>query len=158
MNIKDFFKLVAAIAIAQAAGLIGSLYTYPEIAGWYRTLERSPLTPPDYVFGPVWTSLYALMGIAAYLVWKEGLDRFRVKVALGLFLFQLAINSLWSIVFFNLHDPEGALAILILLIVLIIATMVAFARVSRVAAWLLTPYLLWCSFALYLNYSIVILN
>ena len=158
MKIQEILKAVAAIVIAQSAGLIGSLFTMSAIDGWYRTINKPSFNPPDFVFGPVWTTLYAMMGIASYLIWRKGIRRPEVRLALILYAGQLVLNAWWSIVFFGFQSPEGALIVIVALWLMIVATIVAFARVLALAAWLLVPYLLWCSFAAYLNYSIWLLN
>ena len=158
MSTKNLPKLLAAIVVSELAGGIGSIFTMKSIAGWYATLIKPEFSPPNWIFGPVWTTLYALMGIAAFLVWRKGFDRKDVKIALGIFLGQLVLNTLWSIIFFGLQSPAGAFAEIIFLWLTILATIIAFARISKPAAWLLVPYIFWVSFAAYLNYSIWILN
>ncbi len=159
MKINNTFRFVIAIAVFEAAGIIGAVFTTPAIqSGWYLELVKPALNPPAWVFGPVWTTLFALMGIAAFLVWKKGSDRKDVKIALGIFLGQLVLNTLWSIIFFGLHSPGGALIEIILLWLAILATIIAFAKISKPAALLLMPYILWVSFAGYLNFSIWTLN
>ncbi len=155
---SNSIKLIIAIAVSQLAGIIGSLFTARAIAGWYTTVAKPAFSPPAWVFGPVWTTLFVLMGVAAFLVWKRGLDRRDVRIALGIFIGQLVLNTLWSIIFFGLHSPGGALIEIVFLWLAILATIVAFAKISRPATWLLAPYILWVSFAGYLNYSIWILN
>ncbi len=158
MQISNTAKLVIAIVGSELAGIIGSVFTAPAIAGWYATIVKPELNPPAWVFGPVWTTLFALMGIAAFLVWKQGLERRDVRIALGIFVGQLALNTLWSILFFGLQNPGAAFIEIVVLWFAILATIVAFARISRPAAWLLVPYILWVSFASYLNFSIWMLN
>ena len=159
MKINNFFKLVIAIGVSLGAGVIGSFFTAPAVqSGWYIGIVKPALNPPAWVFGPVWTTLFALMGIAAFLVWKKGLDRRDVKIALGIFLGQLVLNTFWSIIFFGLHSPGGALIEIVFLWLAILSTIVAFYKISKPAAWLLVPYILWDSFAMYLNYSIWMLN
>lgn len=164
MKSNKFFKFAVAIIIPQLAGLIGSFFTVSAIPFWYANIAKPALNPPSWVFGPVWTTLYLLMGIAAYLVWtsfEENPDeqmRKNKRQALGVFGAQLTINAAWSVIFFGLQNPGAALLNLISLWLTIIATIVAFAKISRPAAWLLIPYILWVSFAAYLNYSIWILN
>lgn len=158
MKIHSTFKLIIAIVIAELAGIIGTVFTAPSITGWYAGIVKPPLNPPSWIFGPVWTTLFALMGIAAFLVWKRGLHRLDVKIALGIFLGQLALNTLWSIIFFGMHSPGGALIEIIFLWCAILVTIIAFAKISKPAAWLLMPYILWVSFASYLNYMIWALN
>lgn len=159
MIARDFLKLSIAIVISELAGVIGAFFTTPAIqSGWYAGIVKPALNPPAWVFGPVWTTLFALMGIAAFFVWKKGLDRRDVKIALGIFIGQLAFNTLWSIIFFGLHSPGGALVEIAFLWLAIFATIIAFYKISRPAAWLLAPYILWVSFAMYLNYAIWALN
>jgi len=158
MKINNTFKLIIAIAVSELAGIIGSVFTTPSIAGWYAGIVKPALNPPAWVFGPVWTTLFALMGIAAFLIWKKGLDRRDVKIAFGIFLGQLVLNTLWSVIFFGLHSPGGALVEIAFLWLAILATIIVFAKISKPAAWLLLPYILWVSFAGYLNFSIWTLN
>jgi tryptophan-rich sensory protein len=158
MKINNISKLIIAIMISEFAGIIGSVFTAPSITGWYAGIIKPDLNPPAWVFGPVWTTLFALMGIAAFLVWKKGLDRRDVKIALGIFIGQLVLNTLWSIIFFGFKSPGVAFVEIIFLWLAILATIIAFAKISKPAAWLLVPYILWVSFAAYLNYSIYALN
>jgi tryptophan-rich sensory protein len=151
-------KLVVSIVATQLAGAVGALTMGNAISEWYVTLVRPELAPPNWVFGPVWTLLYLLMGIALYLVWRKGLVTKGVRLAISLFVFQLVLNTLWSYLFFGLHDPRAAFIEIVLLWSAIVATIIVFARVSRTAAWLLAPYIAWVSFAAYLNYSFWMLN
>ncbi len=156
---KNFWKLVIAVAVAEGAGTIGSFFTAPAIPTWYAGLARPEIAPPNWVFAPVWTTLFALMGIAAYLVWvRPGVSSRDRNKALALFAAQLALNVLWSAVFFGLESPGGALLEIIVLWWSILVTIIAFARISRPAAWLLAPYILWVTFAAHLNYTIWTLN
>ncbi len=158
MKIPRFLKVLIAIFVSELAGIVGSVFTTPSIEGWYAGIVKPALNPPAWVFGPVWTTLFALMGIAAFLVWEKGLYRRDVKIALSIFIGQLILNTFWSIIFFGFHSPGGALIEIIFLWLAIFVTLIAFARISKPAAWLLAPYILWVSFALYLNYTIWILN
>jgi benzodiazapine receptor len=158
MSRGDYVKSAVSIMVALSAGFIGSLFTTPSIAGWYQELVKPTLAPPNWIFAPVWTSLFLLMGVAAFLIWKKGLARKDIKTALGLFVFQLALNALWSIIFFGAHAPGWALLEIILLWIAILATMLSFWKISRIAGSLMLPYFLWVTFAIYLNYSIFILN
>ena len=158
MKINNTFKLITAIVVSELAGIIGSVFTTPSIASWYAGIIKPALNPPAWVFGPVWTTLFALMGIAVFLVWKKGLDRKDVKIALGIFIGQLVLNTLWSIIFFGLHNPGLAFVEIIFLWLAILATIIAFAKIFRPAVWFLVPYILWVSFAGYLNYSIWQIN
>ena len=140
------------------AGIVGSVFTTSSIPTWYANLARPELSPPNWIFGPVWTMLFALMGIAAFLVWQKGQNRRDIKIALGVFIVQLILNTLWSIIFFGMQNPGAAFIEIIILWLAILVAVVAFAKVSKVAAWLLVPYVLWVTFAGYLNYFIWILN
>ena len=155
---KDTLKLISAIIICELAGIIGSIFTFSAIPTWYATLTKPALNPPSWIFGPVWTTLYALMGIAAFLVWKKGWNRKNVPKALSVFSLQLILNASWSIVFFGLHSPGWALVNIILMWLAIVWTMILFYKISKPAMWLLVPYILWVSFASYLNYAIWVLN
>ncbi|MFA6339090.1 MAG: TspO/MBR family protein [Candidatus Paceibacterota bacterium] len=158
MKINNFFKCVIAVVVTQFAGIIGSFFTVSAIPTWYTTIQRSQLNPPNWIFGPVWTTLYFLMGISAFLIWKKGFERKEVRNALYIFAFQLALNTLWSIIFFGLHSLRGAFIEIIILWLVIIWTMVAFYKISRPAAYLLLPYITWVTFASYLSYSVMVLN
>ncbi|MBU6431266.1 MAG: tryptophan-rich sensory protein [Patescibacteria group bacterium] len=159
MKIKNFLKLIIAIAISELAGIVGSLFTMPAIrSGWYATLAKPALNPPSWIFGPVWTMLYLLMGVSVFLAWKKGFERREVKISLMVFDTQLLLNVFWSIIFFGWQSPGWAFAEIIFLWLAIIATIIVFAKISRPAAWLLVPYVIWVSFAGYLNFSIWILN
>ncbi len=160
---NNTFKLIIAIVISELAGIIGSVFTTSSIAGWYAGLAKPALNPPAWVFGPVWATLFALMGIAAFLVWREydngsPSTKLRVKIALSVFGLQLFLNTLWSIIFFGLHSPTAAFIELIFLWLAILATIISFAKISKPAAWLLVPYIIWVSFAGYLNFNIAQLN
>ena len=152
--------MLLAIVICEAAGLLGSVFTISAIPTWYAMLVKPALNPPSWIFAPVWTTLYILMGIAAFLVWhKWRTHRKRdVKIALAVFAVQLALNALWSIVFFGLHSPAWALVNIVALWLAIVWTMIAFAKISRLAMYLLVPYIVWVSFAAYLNFAIWALN
>ena len=158
MTIRTFVKLAVAIVVTQLAGIIGSLFTFSAIPTWYATLTKPALNPPSWVFGPVWTTLYVLMGVSAFLIWQKGWQRKDVKVALSVYGIQLILNALWSIVFFGMQSPGLALVNIALLFISIVLTMILFYKLSRPAMYLLIPYILWVSFASYLNYAIYALN
>jgi len=158
MKTSDIAKLVAAVGVSLCAGIIGSFFTVSAIPAWYASLVHPALNPPAWVFAPVWTTLYILMGVAAFLVWRRGLGWREIRAALGLFSVQLVLNTLWSVLFFGLHSPGAALIDIVFLWLAIVATMIAFAKISRAAMYLLAPYLLWVSFAMYLNCAIWLLN
>ncbi|MDE2498581.1 MAG: tryptophan-rich sensory protein [Alphaproteobacteria bacterium] len=138
------------------AGAIGAYFTMPNIATWYAFLTRPWWTPPAYVFGPVWTALYALMAVAIYLAWRSGGAERRLIASV--FVAQLVLNALWSIVFFGMHSPAMALAVIAMLWLSIAWLIMLVAPRARTAAWLLVPYLLWVSYAATLNLGIVVLN
>jgi benzodiazapine receptor len=151
-------KLIVSIIICQLAGVIGSLFTTPAIPTWYATLKRPSFTPPNWVFSPVWITLFVLMGIAAFLVWNKGLNDQKVKMALSIFAVQLILNVLWSVMFFGLRSPLAGLSDIAALWVAILLTILCFFKVSNTAGILLIPYILWVSFAAVLNFSIWRLN
>lgn len=158
MKTNSLFKSIIAIVICELAGGIGSIFTFSAIPTWYAALAKPMLNPPSWIFGPVWTTLYALMGIAAFIVWNKGWQRSDVRKAVSVFGVQFALNALWSIIFFGLHSPAWAFVNIIALWVAIIYTMILFYTISKPATYLLIPYILWVSFAAYLNYSILVLN
>ncbi len=141
----------------SGAGGLGAIATTPEIEGWYATLEKPSWNPPGYVFGPVWTTLYLMMAVAAWLVWRPAGFK-TATLPLVLFAVQLVLNVAWSWIFFGLHQPGWAFVEIVFLWLAIVATIVAFLRCSRAAGWLLVPYLAWVSFASVLNYAIWQLN
>lgn len=155
---NNTYKFIISIVTPPLAGFIGSLFTTSSIPNWYAGLIKPELNPPSWVFAPVWTILYLMMGLAAFLVWKEGYERREVRHALKLYVFQLVLNVAWSIFFFGLKNPGAALIEIIILWLAILATIFAFFKVSKLAGSLLIPYILWVSFATYLTYSIWALN
>jgi tryptophan-rich sensory protein len=149
--------LVIFVVVCLGAGGLGAIATTPEIEGWYKTLVKPSWNPPDYVFGPVWTTLYVLMAIAAWLVWRPA--GFTAAAApLTLFAAQLALNIAWSWIFFGMHQPGWGFLDVVVLWLAIMATTVAFSRRSKIAACLMTPYLAWVSFAAALNFAIWRMN
>lgn len=154
MKKGDVLKLIFAVVSCELAGFIGSIFTTPAIPTWYAGLVKPALTPPSWIFAPVWTALFAMMGVAVFLIWKKGLDKKGVKIALIIFDIQLVLNVFWSVIFFGLKSPGWAFVEIIFLWLAIVAVIIAFAKISRPTAWLLVPYIIWVSFAGYLNYSI----
>lgn len=148
---------IASIVGSYAAGAIGSLATIPNIPTWYAALEKPLLNPPNWVFGPVWSALYVLIGVALALVILAKTKRSKDNAYLW-FGVQLALNTAWSLVFFGLHAPWVGVVVIAALIVSIIMTMCAFYPIKKAAAWLLIPYVMWVSFATYLTISIAVLN
>lgn len=157
-NIREIPKLIASILIVFLGAALGSVATTPELATWYSELIKPAWNPPNWVFGPVWTILYFLMGIALFLVWREGLDRRDVKYAILIFAVQLGLNIAWSVVFFGLNSIIGGLVLIFILWLAIWANIVAFYVISKPAGLILIPYLIWVSIASYLNYTIYLLN
>ena len=158
MKIGNVSKFIIAFGATFAAGAIGSLSTFREIPTWYLTLNKTALTPPNWVFGPVWTTLYILMAIAAFLVWRAHKKEKVTTEALQLFALQLALNTLWSILFFGNHLVLTAFAEIIFLLVSIILTTVWFFKVSKTAGYLMIPYIAWVSFASILNFAVYLAN
>lgn len=149
--------VIISILIAQAAGIIGSVFTAPNIEGWYAALAKPSWNPPNWVFGPVWITLYALMGIAAYLIWRQK-NAPGAKMALWAYGTQLALNALWSMLFFGLKNPGLAFFEIIVLLVSILIATKLFWKISPQAGALMIPYIAWVSFAAYLNFTIWQLN
>ena len=159
MKPVNIIKLVICCAVPLLAGVIGAIYTtHDSLDNWYADLNKPFFNPPDWIFGPVWTTLYIMMGIAAYLVWRKGLDDKVVRIALACFIVQLILNAIWTPLFFGLHSPLLGLIDIVLLLAAIILTIVSFFKISATAALLLIPYLAWVSFATVLNASIYLLN
>jgi len=152
------FTFLASILVCQGAGVLGSVFTTPAISTWYAGLKKPPFNPPDWVFAPVWTTLFLLMGISLYLVWSKETPGKSKKAAVAAFAIQLALNSLWSFLFFGLHAPLLGLLDIVVLWSFILLTLLLFYHLSRPAAFLLLPYLLWVSFATALNYALFALN
>ena len=155
---KKLLGPVAAVGVCELAGAVGAFFTMPSLAGWYAGLVKPSFTPPGWIFGPVWTVLYALMGIAAWLVYAKRDRAANVRNALFAFTVQLVLNVLWSIAFFGLHRILEAFVIIVALWAVLLGTALRFRRISRPAAYLLGPYLLWVGFAAVLNASFYVLN
>ena len=156
MRVNNIAKLLISIGVCELAGIAGSFFTVSSIPTWYSTLIKPALNPPAWIFGPVWVTLYALMGISLWLVWRSNSSEKRR--AIWLFIVQLVLNAIWSPIFFGAHSISNALAVIVLLWAAIVLTILIFKRISKPAAWLLLPYILWVSFAAYLNFAIWILN
>jgi len=151
-------KLFIAILIPVLVGAISGLFTTSGIDGWYALANKPGFNPPNWIFGPVWTTLYVLMGIALFLVWRTDADKAIKQTAIALFAFQLTLNFFWSIIFFKLQQPGWAFVEIVVMWVAILLTILWFGKINSVAAWLLVPYISWVSFASILNYSIWKLN
>jgi len=150
--------LLFFIAVSQASGLFGAIATTPAIDSWYVYLNKPFFTPPGWLFGPVWTLLYLLMGVAAYRVYQKGFEKKQVKNALYLFATQLGLNTLWSYLFFGYKLLYIAYIEIIILWIFIFLTIKAFNKVDRLAGKLMIPYLLWVTFASFLNLAVAFLN
>ena len=155
---KDVLTLVISILICQCAGFIGSLFTRPSIPTWYANLDKPPFTPPNWIFSPVWITLFLLMGISLFLIWRRGFAERKVRVALGIFGAQLIFNILWSVLFFGLRSPLAGLIVIAVLWAAIALTILYFLKLSKTASVLLLPYIVWVSFAAVLNFFIWWLN
>jgi translocator protein len=155
---KNWVKLIIALIIPQVVAASGAYFTVTGIGSWYQSLDKPSWNPPNWVFGPVWTTLYVLMGIALYLVWKSKAAEKQKRWAITFWGIQLFLNFLWSFLFFGQEQILGALLEIIILWLFILLTIFAFARINKLAAWLLVPYISWVSFAAILNYTIWDLN
>ena len=154
---RQYVGLLVSLAICLGVAQLGSLFTRPEIPNWYASLAKPAWNPPNWVFPVVWTTLYVMMAVAAWLVWKAA-GFAGARPALSLFAFQLALNVVWSALFFRMHQPGWAFVEILVLWALILATVVAFWQVRQAAAWLMVPYLAWVAFAACLNFTIWRLN
>ncbi len=156
---RPLLALAVAILAVEIVGASGSIFTVQGLGQWYATLQRPALAPPNWVFGPVWTTLFALIGVALWLVWRQvDSSPHEVRLGFGVFVLHFVFNLGWSAVFFGIQEIGWGLVVIGILWLLIVATMWAFDRVDRRAALLLVPYLLWVSFAAYLNYRFWVLN
>lgn len=155
---SNIVKAIIAISIPLIVGAISGFFTVTGVESWYQTIQKPSWNPPNWIFGPVWTALYIMMGIALFLVWKEDTSEELKKIALVLFAVQLILNFFWSFIFFNQQQPGWALVEIIAMWLFILLTIFAFAQVNKTAAWLLVPYISWVSFATILNYTIWQLN
>ena len=151
-------KLLISLAICFAAEGLGGLFTAQSVGAWYLTLQKPAFTPPGWLFGPVWTLLYLMMGIALYSIWNTAGSGAQGRSALTLFALQLLLNVAWSAVFFGRQSPLGGLLIIVALLLALALTIWRFRRISPLAAGLLLPYLAWTSFAAVLNFAIWRLN
>jgi translocator protein len=155
---NSIIKLIISILACLAAGGIGSVFTFKSIPTWYPGLIKPKYTPPNRVFGPIWTTLYILMGVSVFLIWRQGLSVDGVLLAFVLFWVQLIFNALWSIIFFGMKSKGGGVITIIVLWFLILATIITSFRSSAWAGALLIPYIIWVSIASYLNIGIWWLN
>ncbi len=154
----QFLPFIICLLIPLAIGALGGYFTFESVRTWYTTLNKPSFNPPNGVFGPVWTTLYLLMGISSYRVWKKRNLVSGYNWALGIYILQLILNLMWSYLFFYQHQIGFALVEIGILLLTIITTAFLFYRIDKVAGLLFIPYILWVSFASYLTYSIYILN
>jgi translocator protein len=178
---KNYIKFIISVLICELAGVIGSFFTAPAIKSWYYFLNKPSFSPPNWVFAPVWTILFLLMGISLYLVWSKNFviniseqdkekkvwnpisaklltGSWREENVVAIFVLQLVLNILWSVIFFGLKMPGVAFFEILMLWFAILYTIVNFYRISKPAAYLLIPYIIWVSFATFLNFSVWRLN
>lgn len=155
---NKFVKLVVLILICEGIGILGSVFTFTEITTWYASLNKPLFSPPNWVFGPVWTTLYALMGVSIFLILETKIKKQEKNSLIFLFSLQLFLNFLWTIIFFGFHLPLGAFIEIIFLWLSILLLIVKFYKHSKLASFLLIPYLLWVSFASLLNLFVAVLN
>ncbi len=157
----NYKKLIIALIIPQLAGFLGSIANFTSLDTWYEGIVKPSFNPPNWIFGPVWTILFLLMGIALYLIWQKkprwGIDK-KVSFALLVFYTQLGFNVIWSYLFFGLQNPLFAFGEILVLWTAIALNIILFWRIDKRAGLLLIPYILWVSFAVLLNYAIFMLN
>jgi translocator protein len=154
----NLLRLVASIALCEAAGVIGGIFTARSVKTWYTELEKPWFSPPSWIFGPVWITLYAMMGVALYLIWQKRTEVPGADLAIGVFMIQLLLNVAWSFFFFGLRSPLFGFIEIVFLWISIAATVVLFWKISTAPGALLVPYLIWVTFASVLTYSIWQLN
>lgn len=151
-------KVLISLLIPFSAGAIGSLFTTQSIPTWYSTLNRASFNPPNWVFGPAWTILYILMSISLFLILDSNASKKDKRMPLIIFLIQIVLNALWSIIFFGLRSPLAAFISIIFLWVSILLNIIEFYKIKKIAGLILLPYILWVTFASILNLFVVILN
>jgi len=157
-NVREIPKFIVSILIVFLTGAVGTVFTLKEITTWYVNIPKPAWTPPNWAFGPIWTTLYVLIGISLFLVWREGLGRKEVKIAIVVFAVQLLLNLVWSLIFFGTHNIAGGLVMVIMLWISILINIIIFYRISKPAGLILVPYIIWVSIAAYLNYSVYLLT
>ncbi len=158
---NKFWTFLGAIVLVEVLGSIGTIFTGPSIGGWYSTIVKPSFNPPNWIFGPVWSTLFLLMGIALAIVYRSTTTSENAKnkkLAFKIFFVQMLFNIAWSYFFFYLHSPVYAFVEMVMLWILIALNIYYFSKVNKTAAWLLVPYILWVSFAAFLNFSIIGLN
>jgi len=154
----NILKLITSIALCFLVAFLGSLVTISSVPTWYALLNKPFFSPPNWVFGPVWTTLYCLMAVSLYIVWNKNFKNRQKEKAMKVFIFQLILNLFWSLVFFGLHQPLLAYITIIALWIAIFMTIKYFYKISKISAYLLVPYIIWVTLASFLNLAIVVLN
>lgn len=157
-KLASSWKFIIAILLCESIGIMGGFLGSANSNDWFDTLNKPAWNPPGYLFGPVWTALYLLMGIALGIIWTNNSPELNKRTAYSLFAVQLFLNFWWSIFFFNFHSPALALVDIVLMLITITLTIFSFSTFSKPAAWLLVPYIAWVSFASILNFTIWNLN
>ena len=155
---NNIIKLILSIIICEGAGIFGSIFTTKSVGGWYSTINKPSFNPPGWIFGPVWILLYLLMGISVFIIWSKFNDHNLFKSAIVIFSIQLLLNVFWSFLFFGQKSPLLAFIEIIFLWIAILITIIVFYKLNHLSSYLLIPYILWVSFAAFLNYSIWRLN
>jgi translocator protein len=156
--VSKYLKLVISILVCFAAGGIGTVFTSSAIPTWYARLVKPSFSPPNWVFAPVWTTLYILMGISLYLIWSKGTKSKKVRDAIYIFGIQLILNAVWSPIFFGAHSLFIALIVIIAMWFYIVKTIISFSKIDKTASYLLYPYITWVTLASILNFSVWYLN
>jgi len=154
----NIFKFIVSITLCFVVAFLGSAFTLPSITTWYAQLNKPFFSPPNWIFGPVWTVLYFLMGVSLYIIWNKNLKNKKKEDAIKIFIFQLTLNLLWSLVFFGLHQPLLAFIAIIILWISIFMMIKYFYKISKTSAYLLVPYIIWVTFASILNLAVAVLN
>ncbi len=155
---KSIYKLIISIVIPLGVGAVSGFFTSSSVNTWFKILNKPSFNPPSWLFAPVWTTLYILMGISFYIIWKSHAKLEKRYTGYTYYWLQLALNFLWSFLFFYYKRPDLALVDIIILFIMIASTIISFRKVSKTAAWLLAPYLCWGAFATALNFEIWRLN
>ena len=157
-SVREIPKLIVSILIPLIIGFASAFLTFSSFPAFYATLNKPSWSPPVWLFGYVWTVLYILNGIALFLVWREGLGRRDVQIAIGVFAIQIILNFFWSIIFFGFRSLSGGLIEIIIMWIAILINIILFYRISKAAGILLIPYIIWVTIASYLNYTVFLLN
>jgi len=158
MKNKKILKLVVSLLLPQLAGAIGTIFTFKAISSWYQFLNKPSFSPPNWLFGPVWTTLYILMGISSFLIWQEKEKNEKAGRILKIYFLHFFLNALWSILFFGLKNILLGFLEIIILWLVIGYLLISFYKIKKIAALLWLPYFLWVSFATILNFAILKLN